>query len=80
LKAISIKYSPLPNAEYIDLKILISQTFFNAYYSSTGHPRGYSLSSMLTALIVQKILGLSETKNFLNILSLSKETHANSER
>lgn len=59
--------------EYIDLNVLIPQTFFSAYYSSTGHPRDYSLSSMLIALIVQKILGLSETKTFLNILSLSKE-------
>jgi predicted RNA-binding protein len=42
--------------EYIDLDVLIPQTFFNAYYSSTGHPRDYSLSSMLTALIVQKYL------------------------
>lgn len=59
--------------EYINVKALIPQTFFNAYHSSTGHPRDYSLSSMLTALIIQKILGLSETKTFLNILNLSKE-------
>ena len=57
----------------IDLNILIPNSFFNAYYASTGHPRDYSLSSMLTALIIQKILGLSETKTFLNILNLSSE-------
>lgn len=55
------------------MEILIPQSFFNAYYASTGHPRNYSLSSMLTALIVQKILGLSEIKTFLNILNLSSE-------
>jgi hypothetical protein len=59
--------------KHINMKLLIPQTFYNAYYSSTGHPREYSLSSMLTALIVQKILGISETKQFINILSLSGE-------
>jgi len=59
--------------KHINMKLLIPQTFYNAYYSSTGHPREYSLSSMLTALIVQKILGISETKQFINILSLSSE-------
>ncbi|AGK98449.1 transposase [Clostridium pasteurianum] len=59
--------------EHINLEILIPHSFFNAYHSSTGHPRYYSLSSMLTALILQKILGLSETKTFLNILNLSSE-------
>lgn len=59
--------------ENINLQILIPNSFFNAYYASTGHPRDYSLSSMLTALIVQKILGLSKTKTFLNILNLSSE-------
>jgi len=59
--------------KHINMKLLIPQTFYNAYYSSTGHPREYSLSSMLTALIVQKILGISETKQFINILNLSSE-------
>ncbi len=59
--------------ENINLEILIPNSFFSAYYSSTGHPRDYSLASMLTALIIQKILGLSETKTFLNILNLSSE-------
>jgi len=62
--------------ETIDLQILVPHSFFNAYCASTGHPRDYSLSSMLTALIVQKILGLSETKTFLNILNLSSELRA----
>ncbi|MBP1865881.1 hypothetical protein BD780_002555 [Clostridium tetanomorphum] len=59
--------------EHINMKMLMPQSFYNAYYSSTGHPRDYSLSSMLTALIVQKILGISETELFINILNLSKE-------
>lgn len=56
--------------KYINMKLLIHQTFYNSYYSSTGHPREYFLSSMLTALIVQKILGISETKQFINILKI----------
>ncbi|WP_243447688.1 transposase [Clostridium tetani] len=55
------------------MKMLIPQSFYNAYYSSSGRPREYSLSSMLTAFIVQKILGISETELFINILNLSKE-------
>ena len=62
--------------ENINLEILIPNSFFSAYYSSTGHPRDFSLSSMLTALIIQKILGLSETKTFLNLLNLSSELRA----
>jgi hypothetical protein len=60
----------------INLEILIPNSFFSAYYASNGHLRDYSLSSMLTALIIQKILGLSETKTFLNILNLSSELTA----
>ncbi|MFD3158411.1 transposase [Haloimpatiens sp. FM7330] len=59
--------------KHINLKILIPQSFYNDYYSSTGRPRDYSLSSMLTALIIQKILGLSETETFITILKLSSE-------
>lgn len=59
--------------EHIDMKILIPQSFYDAYYSSTGRPREYSLSSMLTALIVQKILGISEIELLINILNLSSE-------
>lgn len=58
---------------YIDINSLIPRSFHNAYYSSIGRPRDYSLSSMLIALIVQKILSLSDTSQFLNILNLSKE-------
>ncbi|WP_416335571.1 transposase, partial [Clostridium cochlearium] len=59
--------------KHINMKMLIPQSFYNAYYSSTGRPRDYSLSSMLTAFIVQQILGISETELFINILNLSKE-------
>ncbi|KOA18541.1 hypothetical protein CLHOM_34430 [Clostridium homopropionicum DSM 5847] len=62
--------------EHINLKLLIPQSFYNAYYSPTGRPREYSLSSMLTALIVQKILGISEIQMFTNILNLSSELRA----
>lgn len=57
----------------LNLEILIPNSFFSAYYTSTGYPRDYSLASMLNALIIQKILGLYQTKTFLNILNLSSE-------
>lgn len=55
------------------MKVLIRQSFYNVYYSSTGRPREYSLSSIITVLIVQKILSISEAELFINILNLSKE-------
>ena len=59
--------------ETIDLSEYIPQKFYNQYYKSTGHPRDFKLSSMLSALIVQKILSISETSLLINILKLSKE-------
>lgn len=57
----------------IDISSLIPQTFFNHYHASTGHPRDYSLTSMITALIIKAFLSIPDTSVFLNILSLSSE-------
>lgn len=59
--------------KYIDLSKLIPQSFFNHYYSSTGHPRDYKLSSMLTALIIKMILSIPDISLLINILNLSSQ-------
>ena len=59
--------------QYIDLSELIPQSFINHYYASTGHPRDYKLSSMLTALIIKMILSISDISLLINILNLSSE-------
>ena len=59
--------------QYIDLSQLIPQTFFNHYYASTGHPRDYKLTSMITALIIKMILSIPDTSLLINILNLSSE-------
>ena len=59
--------------QYIDLSKLIPQSFFNHYYSLTGHPRDYKLSSMLTALIIKMILSIPDISLLINILNLSSE-------
>lgn len=58
--------------QHIDLHSLIPQSFFNHYYSTTGHPRNYSLTSMISALIVT-MLSIADTSLFITILSLSSE-------
>ncbi|MBU3114863.1 DDE transposase [Clostridium lacusfryxellense] len=59
--------------QYIDLSELIPQSFINHYYASTGHPRDYKLSSMLTALIIKMILSIADISLLINILNLSSE-------
>jgi hypothetical protein len=59
--------------QYIDLSELIPQSFINHYYASTGHPRDYKLSSMLTALIIKMILSIPDISLLINILNLSSE-------
>lgn len=57
----------------INFDELIPQKFKNNYYKSIGHPRYFTLSSMICLLTIQKILSISETSTFLNILNLSSE-------
>ena len=59
--------------QYIDLSRLIPQSFFNHYYATTGHPREYKLTSMLSALILKEILSISDISLLINILNLSSE-------
>ncbi len=59
--------------QHIAIQQLIPQSFFNHYYSNTGHTREYKLTSMLSALIIKSILSIADTTLFLNILNLSSE-------
>ena len=59
--------------QHIDLDSLIPQSFFNHYYSNSGRPRQYSLTSMISALIIKSILSISDTSLFITILNLSSE-------
>lgn len=59
--------------QHIDLPSLIPQSFFNHYYSTTGHPRAYSLTSMISALIIKSILSIADISLFITILNLSSE-------
>ncbi len=58
---------------YINLSELIPQSFFNHYSASTGHPREYKLTSMLSALIIKMILSITDISLLINILNLSSE-------
>ncbi|WP_350343976.1 transposase [Proteinivorax tanatarense] len=60
-------------SDFLEVDEIIPASFYDAYYSSLGRNRDYSLSSMISALILQKILSLPHTKTLLNILALSKE-------
>lgn len=58
---------------YIDIDELIPFSFKQNYYSAVGSPRKYSLSSMIKFFILKNILGISESKQLLHILHLSKD-------
>ena len=57
----------------IDLSELVPSCFRNNYYASTGRPRGYSLTAMLWALIIQKIFSIPTDSLLLTFLEYSKE-------
>lgn len=59
--------------QHIDLHFLIPQSFFNHYYATTGRPREYSLTSMISALIIKSMLSIADISLFITILNLSSE-------
>lgn len=59
--------------QYFDLSELVPLSFHHAYYKHLGRHREYSLYSMLSALILQKILGISTVSLLIIVLTLSKE-------
>lgn len=59
--------------QYFDLSELVPLSFHHAYYNHLGRHREYSLYSMLSALILQKILGIPTVSLLIIVLTLSKE-------
>lgn len=59
--------------QHIDLHSIIPQSFYEHYYSDTGHPRVYKLTSIISALIIKSMLSIADTSLFINILNLSSE-------
>lgn len=57
----------------LDLSSLVPQTFYWSYYKALGRDRRYSLSSMLAALILQKILGIPTVSLLILFLVLCRE-------
>lgn len=59
--------------QHLDLSSLIPQKFYFAYHKYLGRKRDYSLSSMLSALILQKILGIPTVALLIIFLTLCSE-------
>ena len=57
----------------IDLSELISVSFRNHFYASTGRPREYSLTSLLWALIIQRIFSIPTDSLLLTFLEYSRD-------
>jgi len=60
-------------SEHLDLISLIPASFVWAYNKNLGRNRSYSLVSILSALILQKILGIPTVSLLIIFLTLSKE-------
>jgi hypothetical protein len=58
---------------YIDLKTIIPNEFYWAFYRHVGRPREYALESFVKFFLLQKILGIPCDSTLLNVLSLSRE-------
>ena len=59
--------------EYIDLQSLIPVRFWTHFYNSMGRPREYSLTSLLWALIIQRIFSIPTDSLLLVFLNYSKD-------
>ena len=57
----------------IDLSELIPVSFGNHFYASTGRPREYSLTSLLWALIIQRIFSILTDSLLLTFLEYSRD-------
>ena len=57
----------------IELSELISVSFRNHFYASTGRPREYSLTSLLWALIIQRIFSIPTDSLLLTFLEYSRD-------
>jgi hypothetical protein len=59
--------------QHLDLSSLIPTEFYWAYYKHLGRGREYSLTSMLAALILQKVLGIPTISLLIIFLTLCSE-------
>lgn len=59
--------------QYLDLSEFLPSSFYSAYYNYFGRNRTYSLESMLSAFILQKILGIPTLVLLVNIFALSSD-------
>lgn len=58
--------------EHIDLDEIISVSFRNHFYASTGRARKYSLHLLLWAMIIQRIFSIPTDRLLLTFLAYSK--------
>ncbi len=58
--------------EHINLDEIVSVSFHNHFYASTGRTRKYSLSSFLWALIIPRIFSIPTDSLLLTFLKYSK--------
>jgi len=58
---------------HIDLNELVPISFQNRFYASTGRPRKYHLTSMLWALIIQRIFSIPTDSLLLTFLNYSQD-------
>lgn len=59
--------------ENLSLDKLIPRSFYNNYYASTGRPREFQLTSMMWALLLQRIFSIPTDTLLLTFLQFSKE-------
>lgn len=59
--------------EYICWDEIVPESFYYAFYKSTGRDRYYSLDSFIAILILQRVFGYTEDSQLLNTLRFSKE-------
>ena len=57
----------------IDLCEIVPVSFRNHFYASTGRPREYSLTSLLWALIIQRIFSIPTDSLLLTFLEYSRD-------
>ena len=58
--------------EFIDLRELIPYTWSLHYYKDTGHPHNNSLSAIVSALILQKLLSIPTVELLITFLNFSE--------
>ena len=59
--------------ENLDISQYIPVSFYNAFYQRFGRKRKYSLDAFLSALLLQKIIGIPTDKLLIFILKASRE-------